>query len=118
MTMIANAVYVDGRRTAEPASLDQTFETVRRTGGVAWIALYRPDHEEMQAVAAESSLAELAVENAVRARQRGKIERHGEVDFLVLPPTCGVTESGQRRQPHGGVPREEALLAPARTHSR
>ncbi len=42
MTIVDNAVYVDGRRTDNPESLDCTYETLRERGGMAWIGLYRP----------------------------------------------------------------------------
>jgi magnesium transporter len=50
MTIIDNAVYVDGIRHAEPENLEQTFETLAHHGGMAWIGLYRPTAEEMAAV--------------------------------------------------------------------
>ena len=37
MTIIDNAVYVNGVRHAEPESLEQTFETLAEHGGMAWI---------------------------------------------------------------------------------
>lgn len=45
MTIIDNAVYVNGRRTADPVSLQQTYETLAERGGMAWIGLYRPTAE-------------------------------------------------------------------------
>ena len=39
MTIIDNAVYVDGIRSAEPRNLEQTFETLTEHGGMAWIGL-------------------------------------------------------------------------------
>lgn len=86
MTIIDNAVYVDGVRTATPASLEQTFETLARHGGMAWIGLYRPTQEEMAGVAAEFGLHELAVEDAVSAHQRPKLERYDHSLFTVLRP--------------------------------
>ena len=86
MTIIDNAVYVDGVRTATPASLEQTFETLARHGGMAWIGLYRPTQEEMAGVAAEFGLHELAVEDAVSAHQRPKLERYDHNLFTVLRP--------------------------------
>ena len=62
MTIIDNAVYVDGIRSAEPRNLEQTFETLTEHGGMAWIGLYRPTTEEMAAVAAEFGLHGLAVD--------------------------------------------------------
>jgi magnesium transporter len=53
MTVVDNAVYVDGRRFAEPESLDVTYELLRDCGGMAWIGLYRPDEAEVRSVAVE-----------------------------------------------------------------
>lgn len=86
MTIIDNAVYVDGVRSAEPQSLEQTFETLSAHGGMAWIGLYRPTEPEMAAVAAEFGLHELAVEDAISAHQRPKLERYGDNLFTVLRP--------------------------------
>ncbi|WP_426996493.1 magnesium/cobalt transporter CorA [Pseudarthrobacter sp. N5] len=86
MTIIDNAVYVDGVRSAEPESLEQTFETLSRHGGMAWIGLYRPTQSEMAAVASEFGLHELAVEDAISAHQRPKLERYDDNLFTVLRP--------------------------------
>jgi magnesium transporter len=86
VTIIDNAVYVDGVRSAEPESLEQTFETLARHGGMAWIGLYRPSATEMASVADEFGLHELAVEDAISAHQRPKLERYGDNLFTVLRP--------------------------------
>lgn len=86
MVVVNNAVYVDGKRTADPLSLDETYETLRKRHGLAWIGLYRPDVEEIQSVAREFNLHELAVEDAVVAHQRPKLERYGTTLFTVLRP--------------------------------
>lgn len=86
MTMVDNAVYVDGRRTDNPLNLDETYEVMRARGGMAWIGLYRPDREEIRSVADAFSLHELAVENALTGHQRSKLERSGDTLFTVLRP--------------------------------
>jgi len=53
---------------------------------LAWIGLYRPDEQEIASVAAEFGLHELAVEDAVHAHQRPKLERYGNTLFVVLRP--------------------------------
>ena len=83
MTIIDNAVYVEGVRTATPRNLEQTFETLSEQGGMAWIGLYRPTRDEMAAVAHEFGLHELAVEDAVTAHQRPKLERYDNNLFTV-----------------------------------
>ncbi len=86
MTIIDNAVYVDGIRSAEPQNLEQTFETLTKHGGMAWIGLYRPTAGEMAAVAEEFGLHSLAVEDAISAHQRPKLERYDDNLFTVLRP--------------------------------
>jgi magnesium transporter len=86
MMIVDNAIYVDGRRAVEPRSLRETYEALREEHGVAWIGLYRPTEEEFASVAGEFGLHELAVEDALEAHQRPKIERYGDTLFVVLRP--------------------------------
>lgn len=90
MAVVDNAVYVDGLRVAEPPSLDQTYECLRELGGMAWIGVYRPDAAEVGSVAEEFGIHALAVEDTVRAHQRPKLERYGDVLFTVLRPALYV----------------------------
>ena len=93
VTIIDNAVYVEGVRSAEPESLEQTFESLTEQGGMAWIGLYRPTEEEMAAVAAEFGLHGLAVEDAISAHQRPKLERYDDNLFTVLRPARYLDET-------------------------
>jgi magnesium transporter len=91
VAIVDNAVYADGRRCEAPESLETTYELLREhsaEGGpcLAWIGLYRPDAAELESVAAEFGLHELAVEDAVQAHQRPKLERYGDDLFVVLRP--------------------------------
>lgn len=81
--MVDNAVYVDGHRTDNPKNLDETYEVMREQSGMAWIGLYRPEPAEIQSVAAEFSLHDLAAEDALNGHQRSKLERY-ETLFTVL----------------------------------
>lgn len=84
MPIVDNAIYREGVRQKAPVSLDQTFEELRDRGGFAWIGLYRPTEEELRAVATEFTLHPLAVEDALLGHQRPKLERYGDVLFIVL----------------------------------
>lgn len=84
--IVDNAVYVDGHRTADPDSLDETYFLLRQREGMAWIGLYRPDAPELRSVAGEFELNHLAVEDALAGHQRAKLEHYGETLFLVLRP--------------------------------
>jgi magnesium transporter len=82
--IVDNAIYVEGRRSETPRSLEETYEACRKSKGFAWIGLYEPTEEEFESVAGEFDLHELAVEDAIAAHQRPKIERYGHSVFVVL----------------------------------
>ena len=86
MTLIDDAIYVDGRRVETPAGLAGTLDALGRMGGFAWIGLYRPDAAELGVAAAEFGLHELAVEDALTGHQRAKLDRYAETRFVVLRP--------------------------------
>ena len=87
--MVDCAIYVDGTRlpgkythTAAVAKADEL-----RAGGqkaFVWVGLHEPDEHQMQAVAGVFGLHPLAVEDAVHAHQRPKLERYDDTLFLVL----------------------------------
>lgn len=86
MTIVDNAVYVGGQRTDNPRNLDETYEVMRERDGMAWIGLYRPDLAEIQSVAKEFGLHDLAIEDAMHGHQRAKLERYEDTLFTVLRP--------------------------------
>ena len=90
--IIDRAVYLDGRRAAEPDDLAELHAACDIDGAVVWLGLYEPTGEEFSSVASEFGLHELAVEDAVKAHQRPKLERYGDTLFLVLRPARYVDE--------------------------
>ena len=93
MPIVDNGVYVAGRRIENPESLQQTFEYTRAQGGMAWIGLFRPTPEEIAQVADEFALHPLAVEDALSGHQRAKLERYGDILFVVLRPARYIDET-------------------------
>ncbi|GAA1896841.1 magnesium and cobalt transport protein CorA [Streptomyces durmitorensis] len=84
-SVVQAALYRDGVRVATPATLAETFRELREQhDGMAWIGLARPTESELLSLAAEFDLHELAVEDAMEAHQRPKLERYGETLFVVL----------------------------------
>ena len=83
------AVYSEGARLpgkyTHAAALDKVRE-LQREGSQAfvWIGLHEPDEHQMHAVADVFGLHDLAVEDAVHAHQRPKLERYDDTLFLVL----------------------------------
>ncbi|WP_432542703.1 magnesium/cobalt transporter CorA [Kineococcus sp. SYSU DK002] len=84
-SLVDSGVYENGHRVVSPTDLVSTVRALREAEGrVAWMGLYRPAEEELNALAAEFGLHELAVEDAVLAHQRPKLERYGSTLFVVL----------------------------------
>ncbi|OKK22387.1 transporter [Streptomyces sp. CB00455] len=84
-SVVTAAIYHDGVRTSTHDSLAQTFGKLREAeGGMAWIGLHRPTETELLSVAEEFDLHPLAVEDALEAHQRPKLERYGDTLFVVL----------------------------------
>jgi magnesium transporter len=92
--IVDTAIYVAGKRVASPHSLAETYELLRaEPGGMAWIGLYRPDEHEIASLAEQFGLHALAVEDAIVAHQRPKIERYDDTLFVVLRPARYVDET-------------------------
>jgi len=84
-SVVQAAVYRDGVRVSTPTSLADTFRQLRdEPDGMAWIGLARPTETELLSLAAEFDLHPLAVEDAMEAHQRPKLERYGDTLFVVL----------------------------------
>ncbi|MFF3217001.1 magnesium and cobalt transport protein CorA [Streptomyces sp. NPDC002886] len=79
------ALYEDGKRIPGQVNLGRIMERIEpEAGRFAWIGLYEPSEEQLQEVAQAFGLHPLAVEDAVHAHQRPKLERYGDMLFLVL----------------------------------
>ncbi|WP_037912920.1 magnesium and cobalt transport protein CorA [Actinacidiphila yeochonensis] len=109
------AVYRDGVRCDDIRDLDDALAAVRagRPGelcdgsdGFVWIGLHEPSEAEFAVIAEAFGLHPLAVEDAVHAHQRPKLERYDNslftvfktiryVDHAELTATSEVVESGE-----------------------
>jgi magnesium transporter len=91
--IVDNVIYVDGVRTEESGSLQETYDALRQRRGVAWIALYKPTEEEFASVAREFGLHPVAVEDPIKAPLRTKLEHYEGTLFLVLKAARYLDES-------------------------
>ena len=80
------ALYVDGQRQPGRLALEDAGDAARGTAGFVWIGLQQPTAEEFAVVARAFDLPALPAEDAVKAHQRPKLEKHGDITFLVLKP--------------------------------
>jgi magnesium transporter len=84
MTIVDCAVYEDGCRRAGDLPLDAAGDAAQDDGAFVWIGLYEPSEEEFDDVTREFHLHELAVEDAIDAHQRPKVELYDDTLLVVL----------------------------------
>ena len=85
--IVDSALYRGGVRVPVDCATDD-LESIRRSvaqpGDFVWVGLHEPDAAELDRVADLFGLHPLAIEDALHAHQRPKLERYDESLFLVL----------------------------------
>ncbi|HZF92138.1 magnesium and cobalt transport protein CorA [Streptomyces sp.] len=89
---VVNCVaYEEGARVPLGGDLVDAVERVRKHGrGFVWLGLHEPTVQEFAGIAELFDLHPLAVEDAIEAHQRPKVERYGETLFAVFKTVCYV----------------------------
>lgn len=99
MTMVTvivdKAIYCDGLREDITGDISDAFDAAKAKSGECflWIGLYEPTREEFDLVAEEIKLHPLAVEDAVHAHQRPKLEHYEDTLLVVLKTLQYVEET-------------------------
>lgn len=81
--VVACVAYAGGKRIGN-VEIDDISEILRFEGQFIWIGLYEPGEELLRKMKEEFGLHELAVEDALAAHQRPKLEEYGDSLFVVL----------------------------------
>ena len=84
--IIDAAVYKAGHRLPGPFDLAEAARTSEASDTFCWIGLFEPTEDEFEAAAREFHLHELAVEDAIHAHQRPKLDVYDDTLFVVLKP--------------------------------
>ncbi|WP_405560282.1 magnesium/cobalt transporter CorA [Streptomyces sp. NBC_01180] len=88
------AIYRDGRRVEGPPDFSDALAEARADGNAfLWVGLHEPTQEEFDLVSSEFKLHQLAVEDALRAHQRPKLEVYDATLFMVLKPVMYDADS-------------------------
>ncbi len=93
--IVDNALYRQGVRVdcgTAAADLEGVRSRATDPGDFVWVGLHEPTEEELAAVAVLYDLHELAVEDALMAHQRPKLERYDDSLFLSLKTLWYVDE--------------------------
>jgi len=100
MTMVVGCAAYEGGCKIADLDIDHldAFETGK--GRFVWIGLHEPSQELMQKVQKRFGLHELAIEDALRAHQRPKLDVYGESLFMVLQTAQRVEHSTQFGETH------------------
>src|SRR4051794_22902710 len=93
--IVDNALYRNGSRVdlgIDSHDLAGVCAKATEPDDFVWVGLHDPDGDELEAVAKIYALHELAVEDALSAHQRPKVERYGDSLFIVLKTLWYVDE--------------------------
>jgi len=85
--IVDSALYRDGVRVrvdCHKEDLTAVRDQATGEGDFVWVGLHQPAQDELDQVAKVFSLHPLAVEDAVKAHQRPKLERYDDALFLTL----------------------------------
>ena len=82
--IVDSAVYEGGRRRDGDLPVREAMEACRHPNVFTWIGLYAPTEEEFESIRTEFDLHPLAVEDAIHAHERPKLEVYGEMVFIIL----------------------------------
>ncbi len=78
------SAYEEGLRCGDDLALDEAGATAQEDGRFVWLGVLEPSAEEFESIAREFDLHELAVEDAIKAHQRPKVELYGDTLFVVV----------------------------------
>jgi magnesium transporter len=92
--IVDNALYRNGVRVPVDCEISDLAAVRDRCGpdDFVWVGLHEPEQSELDAVAEVFDLHALAVEDAVKAHQRPKLERYEDSIFLILKTLWYVDE--------------------------
>jgi magnesium transporter len=82
--IVDSALYQNGSRVTGPADISDLVDIARETGGFVWLGLAEPTQGEFEHVVGELNFHPMAVEDAVHAQQRPKIEEYEGLTFFTL----------------------------------
>jgi magnesium transporter len=82
--IVDSAVYEGGRRRDGDVGVHEAMEACRQPNAFTWIGLFEPTEEEFESIRSEFDLHPLAVEDAIEAHERPKLEVYAGMVFIVL----------------------------------
>jgi magnesium transporter len=81
--VIAAAAYSNGGKVADIA-VEESSQWAARPDHFVWIGIEAPDERDLRQLQVQFNLHELAIEDALHAHQRPKLETYGQTTFVAL----------------------------------
>lgn len=81
--IVDSVLYVDGKRSLSSNDFTKLLDEAEKHDGFAWIGLAEPTDEEFAEISKRLNFHPLAIEDAVNAFQRPKLEEYSGLYFLV-----------------------------------
>jgi magnesium transporter len=81
------ALYRNGERTLDGSTISELIAHARKDGGFLWVGVTEPSTAEFEKLATDFEFHPLAIEDAVMAKQRAKLEMYEGMTFIVLRTT-------------------------------
>ncbi len=85
--ILDHALYRDGQRALDGSSISEMIASARKDGGFVWVGVSEPTSAEFDGLVQEFEFHPLAVEDAIHAKQRPKLETYEGMTFVVLRTT-------------------------------
>ncbi|WP_442801081.1 magnesium and cobalt transport protein CorA [Serratia rubidaea] len=83
-TMVVNSVAYKAGKRLNDVTIDDISEVVKQPDTFVWLGLWQPEDAFMRKIQQEFGLHDLAIEDALCAHQRPKIETYGDSLFIVV----------------------------------
>lgn len=85
--ILDHALYRDGQRALDGSSITEMIASARKDGGFVWVGVSEPTSAEFDGLVQDFEFHPLAVEDAIHAKQRPKLEAYEGMTFVVLRTT-------------------------------
>ena len=98
--MIVNCVAYRGGKSLGNLPVDDISEILKEPGTFVWLGMHEPDTQLLRKIQEEFSLHDLAIEDALHAHQRPKLEAYADSLFIVVETAQLVNHEVQFGETH------------------
>lgn len=98
--MVINSVAYRAGKRLKDVTIDDISEVVKEPDTFVWLGLWQPEDSFMRKIQEEFCLHDLAIEDALRAHQRPKIETYGDSLFIVVKTAQWINDEVEYGETH------------------